>query len=207
MPAPPSMACTSTACEACIYALRALPAAHASVRLSRSARRRRAENRHESPKRQFPRHAKTGTAQTHQRGAPSKTAPTTQSGRRGLSSVEAFRLRRRLAGHQRTPKSLLADGTRVAPVEVRLAIVRHAAVVGVFQTRLGDVDAFAFDINVAARRAAATTIILVFVARRADNNIEAPRLSWRLAEHLRARVETTVLNGARVAAVVVRLAI
>ena len=52
---------------------------------------------------------------------------------RSVVGVEAFRFARRLAGHQCTPKSVLTDRTRVAPVEVRLAIVGHAAVVGVAQ--------------------------------------------------------------------------
>ena len=54
---------------------------------------------------------------------------------------------------------------------------------------------------------AATAGVLLLVARRAANNVEAPRLLWTLAEHLRARVETTFMYRARVAAVVVRLAI
>ena len=69
---------------------------------------------------------------------------------RSVVGVEAFRFARRLAGHQCTPKSVLTDRTRVAPVEVRLAIVGHAAVVGVLQARISDVDALAVHINVAA---------------------------------------------------------
>ena len=76
--------------------------------------------------------------------------PDDPEGYRRFFFVEAPRLRRCLAVHQRTPKSLRTDRTRVAPVEIRLAIVRHAAVVGVAQALRGMDTAPAFDINVAA---------------------------------------------------------
>ena len=94
-------------------------------------RRRRALNVPQSPQRQFPRHASTGTANTHQMGAANKTAPTTQRGRARRCFSSRHRGGLGLAGHQRAPKAALPDGTRVAPVEPRRAIVGHAAVVGV----------------------------------------------------------------------------
>ena len=169
---------------------------------STSPARAAAPRTSQSPQRQFPRHAKHRYRKHTKWAPPTRTTPTTQRGSRGFV-VEAFRLRRCFAGHQRAPKAFCATEQAVAPIKPRRAIVRHAAVVGVLQTRIGDVDALAVHINVAARRAAAAA----FFARRAANNDEALRLSWRLAEHLRARFHKTVLYGARVAAVVVRFAI
>ena len=82
-------------------------------------RRRRALNVPQSPQRRCPRHASTGTANTHQMGAANKTAPTTQRGELDAFFIEAFRLRPGVSQAINVhPRPLLPDRTRVAPVVI-----------------------------------------------------------------------------------------